>query len=401
MSKGKLKQKLYDAMWHPLFAIVRRIINWITRQFIYVGASSLHQISHLFIPSSPLNSAYCRKLSRQDLENNYGGVEFCLPIDEKVIINGVYLSVLLFKEKQLSFTSDKEEVMKLNSLSNDGETVVLFLGNNEYFEEEESKLRAKWYLLQGKNVLMFNYPGYGDSKGTPSHRTTDKAAHMIYNLVKSAQYTSASGEVLCKLPARPKSDEQIILHGYSLGGGIASRLVGQLKKEQNSYPRLLLDRTFDNIYTIALQFIPESLRKLSIVRQALKEVIEENYDYRSVEFLRKYDKKNLFVIHADFDELMFEDTKRALNRAVEDAEENKKATVVNVKKRHGTEWEEVVGHMQRNHRERLEDLEIFLRIINRGRVEAYTRKEEENSWLSSVKKGISKVLSIFHKDQKD
>jgi hypothetical protein len=391
-----MKEVLLNMLWKPFFAVFRRFINWIARQFVYIGASSLHKVSNLFVPSSPLNSRRCRKESRKDLVDNYGALEFWLPSAERVLINGVYLSVRLFKEHQLPLTSDKEELSKLQSLGNDGETVILFLGNNEYFEEEESKFRAKWYLLQGKNVLMFNYPGYGDSKGKPSHRTTDAASHLIYSLIRQGFWKDKEGNTLLELSSQAKSDKQIILHGYSLGGGIASRLVGQLRGEQNSTPRLLLDRTFDNIYTIALQFIPEFLRGSTIVKRALKEVIEENYNYRSVEFLKQHDKENLFVIHADFDELMFENTKRSLNRVVETSGEDKGATVVNVKKRHGTEWEEVVRHIRRNNQEKNEDLEVFLRLMNRSPIPLEAEKgAEEVSWIDRVKTSLVKVFSFF------
>ncbi|SCA58885.1 hypothetical protein AB751O23_AY_00010, partial [Chlamydiales bacterium SCGC AB-751-O23] len=74
-----MKEVLLNMLWKPFFAVFRRFINWIARQFVYIGASSLHKVSNLFVPSSPLNSRRCRKESRKDLVDNYGALEFWLP----------------------------------------------------------------------------------------------------------------------------------------------------------------------------------------------------------------------------------------------------------------------------------------------------------------------------------
>lgn len=382
---ASLKQRVTLFLFNSCFLVVRKMINWVTKQFIYVGASSLHRFSNFFATSSPLNSKRLRELSRKDLVENFGAQEFWVP-GKGFRINGVYISVKQFKQKQMQFVDNEEEKEKLASIPTDGETVILFLGNNEYFEEEESKLRARWYLLKGKNVVMFNYPGYGDSKGQPSHQTTDEASMLIYKLVRRACCINEHGECLFKISANPKEDEQIIFHGYSLGGGISSRLAGQLESEQHSAPRLLLDRTFDHIATIALHLVPPFLRNSSVVRRAIQEVIEENYNYYSVEFLKKLDRNNLFIIHADFDELMFEDTKKALNRMARATEKGgKHATVVNVKKKHGDEWADVVRHIRRHDQEKIRDLEVFLRLMNKESKLQKTVRQESKGVFAKLK----------------
>lgn len=365
---------------------LHRIICWLAGQFIYAGASTINQISNFFSRSSPLNSKRLRQESRRDLLESYGGQELWFRQGTSLVINGMYLDCKRFQEK-FFFLESTHTQDKGYRLTPDGDTVILFLGNNEFFEEEESKLRAKWYLLRGKNVMMFNYPGYGDSQGIPTHHTTDQAAHGVYNVILLGVYDDDAQQRQVKI-SEGSDPSQVILHGYSLGGGIAARLAGQLQRQGKAVPRLLLDRTFDNILRLAVDYLPFFLRSNRFLLRIIRHVVEEKYHYNAVRFLRKFDKKKLFIIHADFDEVMRKKTKEALSSAAKSSENGFSAPVVHVSHSHGDEWEDIVNSIQDG--ESLEDFEDFLR-------KSQVIKASENTKAKSGRGILSKLRSFFKK----
>lgn len=103
-------------------------------------------------------------------------------------------------------------------------TVLLCLGNRMLFQQ--ASRYVEFYLAYGLNVIAFNYGGYGKSEGKPSTESTFEDIETVYQYIKTKKNIS---------------DEHILVHGLSLGGGPASYLASK-------YPiHLLLDKTFSKI----------------------------------------------------------------------------------------------------------------------------------------------------------
>ena len=98
------------------------------------------------------------------------------------------------------------------------------------------ELAARLHGL-GVNVFLFDYRGYGKSRGWPSERGLACDARAAYEFVR-AQYEDAE-------------DPPILLHGQSLGGAVAARLA--LEKKVRG---LILESTFTFVPDMARQLYP-------------------------------------------------------------------------------------------------------------------------------------------------
>jgi hypothetical protein len=98
------------------------------------------------------------------------------------------------------------------------------------------ELAARLHQL-GVNVFLFDYRGYGRSRGWPSERGLACDARAAYEFVR-AQYGDAE---------RPP----ILLHGQSLGGAVAARLA--LEKNVRG---LILESAFTSVPDMARQLYP-------------------------------------------------------------------------------------------------------------------------------------------------
>jgi fermentation-respiration switch protein FrsA (DUF1100 family) len=86
------------------------------------------------------------------------------------------------------------------------------------------------------SVLIFDYPGYGKSDGTPTERGCYEAADAAYDWLVNEQKAD---------PAR------LFIHGDSLGGGVAVNLAG--RKEHGG---LILVRTFTLLPEVGARIYP-------------------------------------------------------------------------------------------------------------------------------------------------
>lgn len=92
------------------------------------------------------------------------------------------------------------------------------------------------YLMRGIDVMLFDYPGVGKSKGTPTDHNTKLAAETCYQyLVKEKKL----------------QNRDILVHGHSLGGGIASDLAARRKGVH-----LFLDRSFTSFTRVSQDKFP-------------------------------------------------------------------------------------------------------------------------------------------------
>lgn len=100
-------------------------------------------------------------------------------------------------------------------------------------------------LTQRCNVLLWDYPGYGCSEGTPSEQSVSVGALRIFHYYRSHW-------------AR---DEPIILMGYSLGSGPTCYLASELSKKGISYQGVVLEAPLASVISTVL---PEVLATSSM-----------------------------------------------------------------------------------------------------------------------------------------
>lgn len=123
--------------------------------------------------------------------------------------------------------------------------VIIFPGNGGH--------RAmRQYLLQllgtlGADALIFDHRGFGDNPGNPTE----------YQLTKDAQSIWKYATEELKVPP-----QRIVLYGESLGGGVASRLAGDLGGQGIEPGGLVIQASFDSLVAAGkhhFRWLPVSL----------------------------------------------------------------------------------------------------------------------------------------------
>lgn len=109
-------------------------------------------------------------------------------------------------------------------------TVFYFHGNAEDLGHTMFVLNN--YRLQGLNVLSFDYRGYGLSEGVPTEKNTYADANAVLD------YAIANFGV---------EPDRVVLHGRSLGGGVAMELAAR-----RGALGLVLESTFLSVYRLYL-----------------------------------------------------------------------------------------------------------------------------------------------------
>jgi len=119
-----------------------------------------------------------------------------------------------------------------------GPAVMFFHGNATIIDDMLGV--GDFYTDAGVSVLLVEFRGFARSTGRPSEAALVSDAVAFYDL----------------LAARPEVDAtRIILHGNSLGGGVAVQLAAQ-----RPAAALVLDSTFSSIAAIAARFgVPAAL----------------------------------------------------------------------------------------------------------------------------------------------
>ena len=111
--------------------------------------------------------------------------------------------------------------------------VLVFQGNSgnmSYIMAQLSTLRS-----MGLTVMAVDYPGYGESEGRPDVANVYQAAEALWQYAVSRGFTS----------------ENIIIYGFSLGGGVASHLA-----ESHPPAALVLDSTFTRLRDVPSDHLP-------------------------------------------------------------------------------------------------------------------------------------------------
>lgn len=112
-------------------------------------------------------------------------------------------------------------------------TVIFFHGNGELIEHAMGL--AEWYQSLGISAAFLEYRGYGRSGGTPSQAAITPDARAIYDRVL----------------ARPDVDPaRIVLHGRSMGGGVAGVMV-----DYRPPAALILESTFTSMSAMVERYM--------------------------------------------------------------------------------------------------------------------------------------------------
>lgn len=108
--------------------------------------------------------------------------------------------------------------------------VIVFPGNAGHRGYRAHLLKVFGEL--GADAMIFDYRGYGENPGKPSEANFVRDARAIWNYA-----TKELG-----VPAR-----RIVLYGESLGGGVATRLAGDLCKEGTEPGGLIVQSSFNSL----------------------------------------------------------------------------------------------------------------------------------------------------------
>ncbi|MFO0970561.1 MAG: alpha/beta hydrolase [Gemmataceae bacterium] len=114
--------------------------------------------------------------------------------------------------------------------------VILYCHGNAGNLEGRGALAHEMWRRLGASVLMFDYPGYGWSKGTPSEAGCYAAAQAAYDWLVE------------EMGIAPRD---IVLVGESLGGGVAVELASR-----SEHRALVLIRTFTSLPDVASSLYP-------------------------------------------------------------------------------------------------------------------------------------------------
>jgi fermentation-respiration switch protein FrsA (DUF1100 family) len=151
-------------------------------------------------------------------------------------------------------------------------------GNLDHRSAQVSQLAAEL----NQSVLIFDYPGYGQSQGHPSEQGCNAAATAAYDWL-----TSTAG-----IPA-----QRIIIYGESLGGGVAVDLASR-----RQHRALVLVRTFTSV--------PDVAQSHSLV--PIRWLIHNRFDNLAK---IKLCQRPVFIAYADKDQIMPNDESARLKEA--------------------------------------------------------------------------------------
>ncbi len=108
-------------------------------------------------------------------------------------------------------------------------------GNAGNLEDRVTQVNKLWSSLE-ESVLIFDYPGFGKSSGTPSERGCYAAADAAYQWL---------------LEEKNIDPNNVLIIGQSLGGGVATDLASR-----RTHRALVLIRTFTSLPDVGQHIVP-------------------------------------------------------------------------------------------------------------------------------------------------
>lgn len=115
--------------------------------------------------------------------------------------------------------------------------VVFFHGNGQ--NRSAHFVHLYWLVEYGFDFFIFDYPGYGQSNGEPSPKSTVQAAIAVIERVS-------------------QSCNKIAVYGHSLGGQIAMRAVWELRNKLTP-DLLIVDSTFLSYQEVSSKILQKSI----------------------------------------------------------------------------------------------------------------------------------------------
>ncbi len=162
--------------------------------------------------------------------------------------------------------------------------IIVCHGNAGNLEHRGAFVHKLW-ATQKMSVLIFDYPGYGQSTGQPSEEGCYASAMAAYEWLTENQKLAPS---------------QIVICGQSLGGAVAVRLASE-----RPHKALVVLRTFTSI--------PDVARANTIFASLATPIMRERF--ASIDTIKKCNRP-VFFAQADQDKLIpFQHTER-LQRAL-------------------------------------------------------------------------------------
>jgi fermentation-respiration switch protein FrsA (DUF1100 family) len=141
-------------------------------------------------------------------------------------------------------------------------------GNLDYF----TKITRDFYRSLDRSVLIFDYPGYGQSDGKPNEAGCYASAEAAFDWLTRVQGIAP---------------ERIVICGESLGGGVAVDLASK-----HSHEALVLIRTYTSVPDVAKQ---------KVILSSAPAIMVNRFD--SLKKILKC-QSPIFIAQADKDQLM-------------------------------------------------------------------------------------------------
>lgn len=181
------------------------------------------------------------------------------------VILGLLIIAVFFADRAIfrppsSSYKDTAEIIKLETKhgeriaakyyerSGASQTIIFSHGNAEDMGIIEP---FAWRLRDlGLNVLMYDYPGYGMSSGTPTEEGAYAAIDAAYEYLLTKRNTDPTN---------------IILHGRSLGGGVAVDLASR-----KPVAGLILESTFTTAFRVITRYAVLPFDKFENIRKIEK-----------------------------------------------------------------------------------------------------------------------------------
>jgi len=122
------------------------------------------------------------------------------------------------------------DIGKSTTLSR-AQIVTLFFCGNAGNKSDRVDTFRRITQISGGDVVCFDYRGYGDSPGDPDEEGLALDARAAWDFIR----------------AKNVQPQNIVIHGESLGGGVATRLASELCAEGTPPAALVLEATFTRL----------------------------------------------------------------------------------------------------------------------------------------------------------
>jgi dienelactone hydrolase len=167
-----------------------------------------------------------------------------------------------------------KDIPPLNAEIQSQPTVLIATGSTMSYAAYKGLAAA--YLIRGINVMMVDYRGFGKSEGSPTDFRTK------FDLDTAYQYLQVQHGI---------KNEDLVVHGYCLGGGAASDLAAR-----RPGVNLILDRSFADYREVAGDQFP-------LIRGLIRKIMPSIVDYNNAKNLQNI-KGNIAIVMSTDDELI-------------------------------------------------------------------------------------------------